>query len=232
MGSFSATSMYPALPALFLLDERAIPMGAAWNMALDEALLVETALPVLRVYRWAEPAVSFGYFLHWEEAASIARGRKFIRRWTGGGIVEHGEDFTWSLIMPASEAFSRVRPLESYVDLHGALAEAMRRAGLSVEQVSATTAAPTGGLCFTAPAPGDLMSGGRKIAGAGQRRCRSGLLHQGSVSGVTLPDEFPLILAGVLADEVREFPGAKLPVEVTGELVRNRYDTGSWQRRR
>ncbi len=201
-------------------------------MALDEALLSETALPVLRVYRWADPAVSFGYFLDWEAAESISRGREIVRRWTGGGLVEHGEDFTWSLILPVSESFCRVRPVESYVALHGALAEAMRRAGLSVEQVPGPTSAPTGGLCFTAPAPGDLMSGSRKIAGAGQRRCRSGLLHQGSVSGVTLPDEFPLILAGALADKVLEFPGAKLPVEAAGKLVRNRYGTDSWQRRR
>lgn len=201
-------------------------------MALDEALLVESALPVLRVYRWAEPAVSFGYFLPWEAAESIGSGREIVRRWTGGGIVEHGEDFTWSLIMPASEAFSRVRPVESYAALHAALAEALRTAGVFAEQVPSATSAPTGGLCFTAPAPGDLILAGRKIAGAGQRRCRSGLLHQGSMSGVALPDEFPQILAGALADEVREFPGSKLPAEAAGELVRSRYGTESWQRRR
>ena len=224
--------MPPPLPALFLLDERTDPRGAAWNMALDEALLSETALPVLRVYRWAEPAVSFGYFLPWEAAESMSRGRKIMRRWTGGGMVEHGEDFTWSLIVPVSEAFSRVRPVESYVALHGALAEALRTAGLAAEQVPATMSAPAGGLCFTAPAPGDLMARGRKIAGAGQRRCRSGLLHQGSVSGVTLPEEFPILLAGALAKEIREFPQAKLPVGAAAELVRSRYGTDSWQRRR
>ncbi|MCX7916244.1 MAG: hypothetical protein N3A53_08100, partial [Verrucomicrobiae bacterium] len=41
------------------------PADGAWNMAADEMLLrqaVTHARPVLRVYRWSRPAVSFGYF--------------------------------------------------------------------------------------------------------------------------------------------------------------------------
>ena len=224
--------MGPPLAELFLLDERGEPGSAAGNMALDEVLLKQARVPVLRVYRWAEPAVSFGYFLPWQAAEAVSAGRKTIRRWTGGGIVEHGEDFTWSLIVPAGEAFSRTRPVESYLTLHGRLAEALQNAGLSVEQVPATTAVPGGGLCFTAPAPGDLTSQGRKIAGAGQRRCREGLLHQGSVSGVRLPHNFPLLLAAALAEKVQDFPPSMVPVAAAEELVRSRYGTDSWQRRR
>ena len=41
------------------------PGEAAFNMALDEALLAAAprlGLPVLRCYSWTEPAASFGYF--------------------------------------------------------------------------------------------------------------------------------------------------------------------------
>ena len=46
------------------------PCGAAFNMALDEALLEAVARlgrPVLRFYGWTEPAATFGYFQKFAE---------------------------------------------------------------------------------------------------------------------------------------------------------------------
>ena len=40
------------------------------------------------------------------------------------------------------------------------------------------------GLCFVEPAKYDVILEGQKIAGAGQRRTRSGLLHQGTLQPV------------------------------------------------
>ncbi len=224
--------MAPLFSDLFMLDERARPGSAAWNMALDEALLAESGHPVLRFYRWETAAVSFGYFLPCEAAMALGRGREIVRRWTGGGMVEHGEDFTWSLIVPSGESFSLTRPGESYVMVHAVLAEALGKAGVSVQQVPPTAPVPAGGLCFTAPAPGDLLLEGRKIAGAGQRRCRHGLLHQGSLCGIGLPEDFPRTLAECMAKNVYPFPLAQLPAAAAEELVRSRYGTDSWQQRR
>jgi lipoate-protein ligase A len=218
---------------LLLLDERSAPGGAAWNMAMDEALLSQSGGAVLRVYRWEQPSFSLGYFLPWREAAEAAgRDRALVRRWTGGGMVAHGEDFTWSLILPMGEPLSRQRPVESYATLHGALAGALREAGIPVEQVEPSATAPAGGMCFVAPAPGDLLLAGRKIAGAGQRRSRYGLLHQGSVSGVALPEDFPARLAAALAERVQPFPAGRLPVEAAKDLTHRRYGTESWLRQR
>ena len=38
------------------------PHDAALNMAIDEVLLRHATAPLVRVYRWAHPAVSFGCF--------------------------------------------------------------------------------------------------------------------------------------------------------------------------
>ena len=222
----------PLLESISLLDERPTPSGAAWNMAMDEALLMAGGEPVLRVYRWAEPAVSFGYFLEAEAAAEVAGSRRLMRRWTGGGIVEHGADFTWSLIVPAGVALSRMRPVESYAALHGAVAAAMSDFGLSVECVAASAPVPVGGLCFRAPAPGDLLWSGKKVAGAGQRRCRHGLLHQGSISGIPLPCGFPDKLAFRLADRVLELPSEAVPIGQAAALVHGRYGAEAWLRLR
>ena len=147
-------------------------------------------------------------------------------------MVEHGTDVTWSLIIPVSEPAAGMRPVESYSIIHGALAAALQSLGVDVLQVTPDWPAPAGGLCFTAPAPGDLMVGGRKIAGAGQRRCRHGLLHQGSISGVTLPGSFPEALASSLAEEVTPFPPDLIPRGVAGQLVAARYGQREWLEKR
>jgi lipoate-protein ligase A len=65
-------------------------------MAEDEALLRLVSAPVLRIYQWTEPAISIGYFGLYSDVPS---GRPFVRRYTGGGLVDHEADFTYSIIV-------------------------------------------------------------------------------------------------------------------------------------
>ena len=70
------------------------PHSAAMNMAIDEALLETAVVPTIRFYRWGSPALSFGYFGKFSDVAIYAAERDLVRRWTGGGIVFHGDDLT------------------------------------------------------------------------------------------------------------------------------------------
>src|SRR5436189_4258680 len=70
--------------------------SAAMNMAIDEALLEHAKIPLIRFYRWYSPALSFGYFGRFSDVAEHADVRDLVRRWTGGGIVFHGDDLTYS----------------------------------------------------------------------------------------------------------------------------------------
>lgn len=226
----------PALPlaALRLWDDRARAGSGAWNMAVDEALLMgmaDTPVPVLRVYRWDRPTLSFGYFLPQSEAvAALSPDENLIRRWTGGGLVHHAAAVTWSLVVPQAEAFCRLRPGQSYAQLHQALAHSLDKMGLEgISVVPAEARAPQGGLCVEAPAPGDVLWHGRKIAGAGQRRTRQGLLHQGVIflAESDLPPDLPERLARVLAGDVTRFtpvPDQEVPVA--------RYKSALWNARR
>src|ERR1700758_3487521 len=83
-------------------DHRA--RSAAMNMAIDEALLETATLPTIRYYWWNHPALSFGYFGKFSEVENFAWDRDPVRRWTGGGIVFHGDDLTYSLVIPASNS--------------------------------------------------------------------------------------------------------------------------------
>src|SRR5215210_7415480 len=92
-------------------------------MAMDEALLSRINAPVLRVYRWVQPAVSFGYFEKWEPVRTAYPQRDLVRRWTGGGVGPHGvgEDWTYSVLVPATCRFADVDLAESYRIIHEAV---------------------------------------------------------------------------------------------------------------
>ncbi len=218
------------LTHLELLVETGPAQGAAVNMAVDEVLLLHALRPVLRVYGWARSAVTFGYFERWEPVRAAFPGREWVRRWTGGGVVPHGEDWTYSLIVPRGEAFARVAPGESYRVIHELLGVAMREAG--VETLVTPQAAPkVSQACFENPAQYDLLSAGHKIAGAAQRRSRFGMLHQGSVQGVALPPGFAERLARTLAPTVisRGFsPEEQAEAE---RLAQAKYATEAWNRK-
>ena len=205
------------------------------NMAADEVLLIHARRPVLRVYRWARPAVTFGYLESWKAVASAypQPAWELVRRGTGGGIVPHGEDWTYSVIVPRLHPFARLSAGESYRILHEELAAAMSAAGVGGERVSLTPQAmeKTSHACFENPAQHDVLAGGRKIAGAAQRRSRFGLLHQGSVQGITVPPGFASALAGGLSAEVASrslSPAERYQAEA---LAAEKYSTDEWNRR-
>lgn len=210
-----------------------VPRSAAFNMALDEVLLVQTPCPLLRVYTWERPSVSYGYFEPWEPVAVAYPGRDLVRRWTGGGVVTHGDDWTYSLIVPRAEPFSRLKAAESYRLIHDLLADTLRACASVGDEIQLTPASfeKISHACFENPAQYDILVGGRKIAGAAQRRSRYGLLHQGSVQGVQVPNDFP----GRFADRFTKtcLPGLISPAaeEAAAALAEAKYATAAWNQK-
>ncbi|MGI8432186.1 MAG: lipoate--protein ligase family protein, partial [Chthoniobacterales bacterium] len=212
---------------LIVYDDRA-PAGAALNMALDEALLELSSAPVLRFYRWERPALSFGYFGKFADVADETR--ELVRRWTGGGIVPHGEDLTYSLITPASHPAFAQGPPAVYAALHAAIREALRAENLQVELATAA-ALKISDACFANPVRDDLLLDGRKIAGAAQRRTRAGFLQQGSIQIPQLPQAFRERFACALSPalETREIPASVHARAAV--LAAQKYATDAWLRR-
>ena len=156
---------------------------AAFNMALDEALLESVSRlgsPVLRFYGWTQPAATFGYFQHFAEIEKATPLRPLIRRPTGGGLVPHDADWTYSLAFPAGHEWHSLRAEESYRRIHEWIHRAFTHLGVQTELASCCKkTAP--GQCFIGYEKSDLLWHGKKIAGAAQRRNKLGLLIQGSV---------------------------------------------------
>src|SRR5271156_6338448 len=164
---------------------------AAFNMALDEALLENVSQlgkPVLRFYGWTEPAATFGYFQKFSEVGRATHLRPLIRRPTGGGIVPHDADWTYSAIFPPGHQWHSLKAGESYRRIHDWLRLAFAESKVETELAPcckkspiANRQSPIPGACFIGHEKFDLLWHGKKIAGAAQRRNKLGLLIQGSI---------------------------------------------------
>ena len=209
---------------LRLIQEES-PRPAAENMAVDETLFLTAAYPVLRSYRWARPSVSFGYFTPWKEVALRFAGRDLVRRWTGGGIVEHGEDFTYSLICPGGDSLPTTS--EFYRFVHLAIATILRKSGCPVE-IALLTDPVRSPACFEKAVQFDLKLRGEKIAGAAIRRNRKGLLLQGSIQRLEVPAHFDVMLAGALGEQVDSFVVSDLMMEQAAHIAKEKYAAAEW----
>jgi len=165
------------------------PRRPAFNMALDEALLESMSRlgrPVLRFYGWTEPAATFGYFQKYADVERATHLRPLIRRPTGGGVVPHDADWTYSLVFPPGHEWHSLKAEESYRRVHEWIQSAFTKLNVTTElalrsQKSAIRNPQSAIGCFAGCEKFDLLWRGKKIAGSAQRRNKLGLLIQGSV---------------------------------------------------
>jgi len=196
----------------------------AAQMACDEALLKRCECPALRVYRWAYPAVTFGYAQRLETVRSMACGIPVMRRWTGGGVVFHGTDLTLALFLPATEALANGSSMDVYRSIHEGLLAAIQR-NIPEARLVEPEECRAGPVCFESPAPFDIIVGPSKICGGALRRFREGILYQGSLHS---PRTMSFEIAQSLADEVSEFEKPDAMESVISTLVDGKYGASEW----
>lgn len=104
------------------------PLSGQQNMALDAALL-ETGLRekrcIVRIYRWAAPTVTLGYFQRTLEDTAATAGPALadlprVRRLTGGGAILHDQELTYSCVIPDTHPL-RHAPYQLYGRIHTAI---------------------------------------------------------------------------------------------------------------
>ena len=228
--------------------------GAAENMAVDFLLLQrwpKAAVPRFRHYGWRGPAFTFGY------AQKIAAVRALLpadgtldvcRRPTGGGLVDHRDDWTYALVIPRGHPLEDVRATQSYREVHEALAGALRAQGVNAVLKSSVDETEGQGVCFQRAEIYDVVhaDSGAKIAGAAQKRNKNGLLFQGSIwrPAAGLPtlgsakagaavdwdkfhDDFTAQLAAVLRTEAETVPWPELNEEEVSGLT-EQYSATEW----
>jgi lipoate-protein ligase A len=223
----------------YLLEEGRQP--AAYNMALDEALLEsapELGRPVLRFYGWTEPAATFGYSQKYSDIARWTRLRPLLRRPTGGGLVPHNADWTYSVAIPPRHGWYQLRAQESYQRVHEWVRDALARIGI-MASLAPVAQKEMPGQCFIGAEKSDVLWHGRKIAGAAQRRTRNGLLVQGSVQPPPVPVDRARWQSAMraVACEQWQVEWSELKVEgklaqITAALAAAKYSQSSYNQKR
>jgi lipoate-protein ligase A len=211
----------------------------AENMALDEVLLelvAEVKRPILRFYGWTEPAATFGYFQKYADVELMTGLRPLLRRPTGGGLVPHKNDWTYSVAFPPGHEWYQLKAEESYQRVHEWIRDAFKRLGLDTE-LSPCCQKDMPGQCFIGAEKYDLLCGGKKIAGAAQRRNKHGLLIQGSVQPPPLKVtrvEWQEAMKAV-AEHAWEVAWENLAADTSEQvarLVREKYGVEGYNRKR
>ena len=160
-------------------------------MAVDEAIL-DNALegaspPTIRFFQWEVPSITFGYMLKVGDELNVPlcedRGVPFIRRITGGGVVFHKCDITFSIVFPRGLAPETTNPLSSYRFINTIFLRAFEKLGLTASLLDQDggKSPDKRNICFVEPSTYDVLYAGRKLVGNAQRRRKGWVLNHGSM---------------------------------------------------
>lgn len=170
------------------------PLDGAANMAVDEALLASfdpgSSRPLLRIYGWEPPALSLGRFQKAFEVLDrerCARARvPVVRRITGGGVIYHAGEITYSLVCTPHQVPPAASIRESFRVLTSFLILFYDKLGLDASY--AVDHLPAGAnlgertaFCFAGKENYDIMVRGKKVGGNAQRRLRDVIFQHGSI---------------------------------------------------
>ena len=194
-------------------------------MALDAQLLGELSChssAILHHYDWLGSALTYGHFItpenYLRSEGLLEWGYEAARRPTGGGIIFHTGDLAFSVLIPAAHPCFRANTMDSYALVNKAVMNAvetfMFQLGNPLSLLEQTPQPEHSGaerFCMAHPTRYDVMVGGRKVAGAAQRRTRDGVLHQGSICLTTVEER---CLKAVLshAEIVQMMKGTSYPL--------------------
>ena len=159
-------------------------------MAVDEYLFLclgPEAQTFLRFYQWTIPTVSIGYSQNAARVVDIDFCRRndidVVRRITGGKLVLHHREITYSICSSDKKRFSGSLA-ESYKRISQALIDGLSRMGLQNINLACSASSDYSKSdlpCFSYPARDEIEAEGKKIVGSAQKRIGDKFLQHGSI---------------------------------------------------
>lgn len=159
--------------------------SAKLNMATDEALSLcfeENDLPILRLYTW-EKSFTLGVGQKISDYENLEEYKQnFAKRITGGGVLFHGHDLSYSLIVPPNY-LENLSVKESYEKICSFLLEFYKSLGLLAQYVKddETLQLSKSSFCQVGFEAYDIVANGLKIGGNAQRRTKKFIFQHGSI---------------------------------------------------
>lgn len=166
------------------------PLPGSWNMAVDEHLFnlarEDSSRTFLRFYRWIRPTASLGYSQDASRVVDVefcrTHGIDIVRRMTGGKLVLHDREVTYSMVSSDASVFTETLR-DSYRLISRAILAGLARLGVSARLAESSPPGYAKGTmpCFAFPARDEIEIGGRKIVGSAQKRTGPLFLQHGSI---------------------------------------------------
>ncbi|MFV0562795.1 lipoate--protein ligase family protein [Malaciobacter mytili] len=156
------------------------------NMSIDKALascFKENDLPILRLYTW-ENSFTVGLSQKCEDYKEFINEYKnnCAKRITGGGVLFHGHDLSYSLVLPSND-FEGLSVKQSYERICQFLLTFYKNLGL---EASFAKDLPSVQLskhefCQIGYEAYDILVNGTKIGGNAQKRAKKMIFQHGSI---------------------------------------------------
>jgi len=161
-------------------------------MALDEKIFLrymEDGIPALRAYSWAAPSITYGISQQPEGEINLKQchrdGVQIAQRITGGGVLFHHHEITYSLVCSKEDIGEDKKVFVSYRQICAFLIYFYKSLGLkasfALEADGFKNKSLPHKLCSAAHEKFDIVIGGRKIGGNAQKRSRQAIFQHGSI---------------------------------------------------
>jgi len=159
-------------------------------MAVDEAILnihlKQKTPPTLRLYSWEPFGISLGYFQDPEKVLHLERCAQekliFVRRFTGGEIIFHGNELTYSVTFTEGQLPLPSSVKESFRYLTSFILNAYCMMGLKPSySCDNPPDATESSFCFASREDYDIIINNRKIGGNAQRRIKGSVFQHGVI---------------------------------------------------
>lgn len=170
-------------------------LSAQENMVIDRILFEsfsQTKVPVFRVYSWKK-SFTFGISDEItklkEKEELIPYQENYAKRMTGGGILFHGHDISYSLSIPSS-CMQGLSVKESYEKICQFLLRFYANLGLnpSYAKDDTTVYKSKNVFCQLGFEDYDILIDGKKMGGNAQRRTKESIFQHGSIGLVALDE--------------------------------------------
>lgn len=205
-------------------------MDGALNMAIDEMLMLSSHCPTVRFYQWNHPCITIGYLSPW---VSDYDNQNVIRRITGGGIVRHEKDLTFSIVLP-DHYIIKAQIRLFYQQVHQIVADVLSSMGYNIDCIQQDQGSKPSQACFEHPVCFDLMANGKKILGGAIRKKKGVLLYQGSIQidkfdcFKSLIELFVLKFEPLINVSFLKYQLSDLEIKNAENLKKNKYQTSEW----
>lgn len=190
------------------------PQSGARNMAVDETLMLSLAQEnfefhgFLRFYRWKPATISFGYNQRIEKLIDLQKASKtgLVRRMSGGKMVFHDQEWTFSLGLPQTSLKEPGKEsfLQMFLKAMHPFVCALKELGIPArfsDRHQSATASRNQIHCYAAAAGHSIFAGDKKLIGAaGVARGNCLTIHGSIPVSVSFPPA-DLFISGPKIDE-------------------------------